>query len=74
MLLALRDFAGDLSADQVEAAIARLGQAIRQRYPEIRRVFIEAQSWRAHRHALEREHAAGEAGVSATGRGRSQRR
>jgi len=49
------DFASELSADQVEAAIAELEQAIRRRYPEIRRVFIEAQSWRAHRRALEQE-------------------
>jgi divalent metal cation (Fe/Co/Zn/Cd) transporter len=56
VLLALSvDFAGDLSADQVEAAIARMEQAIKERYPEIRRVFIEAQSWRAHRAALEQE-------------------
>lgn len=59
VLLALSvDFAGDLSADQVEAAIARMEQAIKQRYPEIRRVFIEAQSWRAHRAALEQERTA----------------
>jgi cation diffusion facilitator family transporter len=54
VLLALSvDFAGDLDADQVEAAISRLEQAIKARYPEISRVFIEAQSWRAHRQALE---------------------
>jgi cation diffusion facilitator family transporter len=46
------DFASDLSADQVEAAIAEMERAIKGRYPEIRRVFIEAQSWRAHREAL----------------------
>jgi cation diffusion facilitator family transporter len=54
VLLALSvDFAGDLDADQVEAAISRLEQAIKARYPEISRVFIEAQSWRGHRQALE---------------------
>jgi cation diffusion facilitator family transporter len=54
VLLALSiDFAGNLSADQVEAAISRLERAIKERYPEIKRVFIEAQSWRAHRAALE---------------------
>jgi cation diffusion facilitator family transporter len=46
------DFASYLSADQVEAAIAEMERAIKGRYPEIRRVFIEAQSWRAHREAL----------------------
>ncbi len=48
------DFASDLSADEVEATIAEMERAIRGRYPEIRRVFIEAQSWRAHREALGR--------------------
>ena len=42
------DFAGDLGADQVESAIAQLERAIKGRFPEITRVFIEAQSWRAH--------------------------
>jgi cation diffusion facilitator family transporter len=46
------DFAGDLSADQVEAAISELERRIKAAYPEIRRIFIEAQSWRAHRAAL----------------------
>jgi cation diffusion facilitator family transporter len=46
------DFASELSADQVEEAIAQMERAIKGRYPEIRRVFIEAQSWRAHREAL----------------------
>ena len=43
------DFTSDLSADQVEAAIAAMERRIKAEYPEIRRVFIEAQSWRAHR-------------------------
>lgn len=43
------DFASALSADQLEAAIAEMEQEIKRRFPEIRRVFIEAQSWRAHR-------------------------
>ncbi len=46
------DFASDLSADQVEAAISDLEHRIKAAYPEIRRIFIEAQSWRAHRAAL----------------------
>jgi cation diffusion facilitator family transporter len=49
------DFASDLSADQVEAAISALEQAIKGRYPEVKRVFIEAQNWRAHHLALEQE-------------------
>jgi cation diffusion facilitator family transporter len=43
------DFASDLSADQLEAAIAAMEQQIKTRYPQVRRVFIEAQSWTAHR-------------------------
>ena len=46
------DFASDLSADQVEAAISDLERRIKSAHPEIRRVFIEAQSWRGHRAAL----------------------
>ncbi len=43
------DFASDLNADEVEAAIAEMERRIKAQFPEIRRVFIEAQSWRAHR-------------------------
>jgi cation diffusion facilitator family transporter len=50
------DFASDLSADQLEAAIADMEQEIKARYPQVRRVFIEAQSWTAHR--ADRAHAA----------------
>jgi len=42
------DFAGDMTADQVEATISKMEQEIKARYPEVRRVFIEAQNWRAH--------------------------
>ena len=43
------DFASDLSADQVEAEIAAMERQIKSKYPQVRRVFIEAQSWTAHR-------------------------
>jgi cation diffusion facilitator family transporter len=46
------DFASNLSADQVEAAISDLERHIKSEYPEIKRVFIEAQSWQGHRAAL----------------------
>jgi cation diffusion facilitator family transporter len=46
------DFASDLSADQVEATISNLERRIKCAYPEIKRVFIEAQSWQGHRAAL----------------------
>lgn len=45
------DFADGLSSGDVEEAISALERDIKQTYPEIRRVFIEAQSWRGHRAA-----------------------
>jgi cation diffusion facilitator family transporter len=45
------DFADHLSSVDVEAAISELEQRIKTRYPEVKRVFIEAQSWAGHRRA-----------------------
>jgi cation diffusion facilitator family transporter len=42
------DFADELSAGDVEAAISELERRIKSEYPSVRRVFIEAQSWQAH--------------------------
>lgn len=42
------DFGSDLSADEVEQTISEMEQTIKARYSEVRRVFIEAQNWRAH--------------------------
>lgn len=42
------DFKSGLSADQVERTISEMEQTIKSRYSEVRRVFIEAQNWRAH--------------------------
>ena len=42
------DFASELSADQVEAAIAVMEHEIKTRYPEVTRVFVEAQSLAEH--------------------------
>jgi cation diffusion facilitator family transporter len=42
------DFVSNRSADQVEATISKMEQEIKERYPQVRRVFIEAQNWRAH--------------------------
>lgn len=39
-------FRPELSSEQVMAAVDRLEQAIRSRYPEIRRIYIEAESLR----------------------------
>lgn len=46
------DFADNLSSADVEAAISELEQKIKARYPEIKRLFIEAQSWVGHRRAV----------------------
>lgn len=45
------DFADELSSAEVEDAISVLERDIKQDFPDIKRVFIEAQSWRGHRNA-----------------------
>ena len=45
------DFRPHLSADDVEAAISELERRLKQADPAVRRVFIEAQSWRGHQTA-----------------------
>ncbi|MDH5410921.1 MAG: cation diffusion facilitator family transporter, partial [Alphaproteobacteria bacterium] len=42
------DFADGLSSEQVEAAISGLEQAIKAKHPQVKRIFIEAQSAAAH--------------------------
>ncbi len=42
------DFVDGLPAENVEAAISEFERAIKDAYPEVSRVFIEAQSWRGH--------------------------
>ena len=42
------DFADALSSAQVETTVSSLEQRIKSEYPEITRVFIEAQSWFGH--------------------------
>ncbi len=49
------DFADDRSSSDVEAAISDLEIEIKGTYPQIRRVFIEAQNWRAHLRSLQPE-------------------
>jgi divalent metal cation (Fe/Co/Zn/Cd) transporter len=46
------DFRDALSSAEVEAAISELETKIKRAYPEIRRVFIEAQNWTMHRRML----------------------
>ena len=43
------DFADSLSSKAVEEAVADLNHSIKQALPEVRRVFIEAETWAAHR-------------------------
>ena len=42
------DFTDGISATRVEAAISEFERRIKQDSPEVRRVFIEAQSWQGH--------------------------
>ena len=49
------DFEDDLSSGEVEEAISILESRIKQMFPEIRRVFIEAQGWGAHRKESNRQ-------------------
>jgi len=53
------DFADGLSSEEVEGAISALERDIKQEFPEIGRVFIEAQSWRGHRNAQAEDTAGG---------------
>ena len=48
LLNASIDFIDDLDANGVERAISEFEAAIKQHFPSIKRVFIEAQGWRAH--------------------------
>ncbi len=43
------DFRDHLSAAEVEAAISAMERQVKSEIPEVRRIFIEAQSWQAHR-------------------------
>ena len=49
LLTASVDFDDSLGADDVEAAVARLNTAIRTAYPDVKRLFIEAQDRASHR-------------------------
>ena len=41
------DFVDPIMADEIEAAVSRLDRALKQAYPLIKRVFVEAEAWRA---------------------------
>lgn len=49
------DFGGDVSADEVEATTARIETEIKSKFPDVRRLFLEAQSEEAHAAAVEAE-------------------
>jgi len=49
------DFEDDLTSGEVEEAISELESRIKHMFPEIRRVFIEAQGWGAHRRESNRQ-------------------
>ncbi len=48
------DFSDQMSAARLEASISAMEARIKSTYPEITRVFIEAQSWRAHERDAEK--------------------
>ena len=54
------DFVDRLSSREVEDTIGDLETEIKSTFPEVSRVFIEAQSWRSHRDSLRRAEAAAE--------------
>ncbi|WP_346432789.1 cation transporter dimerization domain-containing protein [Breoghania sp.] len=62
MLVAISLYFNDaLTAAQIEDMTSDLEASIKSQYPDVSRVFIEAQSNRRHREALARDDAAGEA-------------
>jgi len=56
------DFTGDLSSDAVESAVADFNRRIKEAQPDVRRVFIEAESYAAHRDQCDGQAGEGHAG------------
>ncbi|HLB07639.1 MAG TPA: cation diffusion facilitator family transporter [Alphaproteobacteria bacterium] len=52
------DFRDGLSSQEVERAISAAEQRIKDAFPEVKRLFIEVQSWRAHLLSVERQRSA----------------
>lgn len=46
------DFIDALDANELESAISDMERRLKHEFPEINRVFIEAQSWRGHRRSM----------------------
>jgi hypothetical protein len=40
------DFVDPIQADEIETTVARLDRSIKQTYPLVKRVFVEAEAWR----------------------------
>ncbi len=59
------DFSEDLSADAVEETVTKLEIDIKGEYPQIRRIFIEAQSFAGHRQVVSWEEKSDENGGKA---------
>ena len=47
------DFSGELTSDEVESAITAMEHAIKTAYPQVTRIFIEAQGWASHQRSVE---------------------
>ena len=47
------DFHGGLTSDEVETAITTMEHAIKTTYPQVTRIFIEAQGWASHQRSVE---------------------
>ena len=43
------EFADSASADDIEVIIGRMDRRIKQDYPKVKRVFVEAEAWRSHK-------------------------
>ncbi len=55
------DFREGIASGEVEATITGLERSVKTAYPQVKRVFIEAQGWASHQRSID-ELAAGEAG------------
>jgi len=53
------DFQDDLSAEQAEEAVTHINRAIKEHFPEVKRVFVEVESWPHHRAQVAADGASG---------------
>ena len=47
------DFRGGLTSDEVEAAITAMERDVKLAYPQVTRIFIEAQGWASHQRSID---------------------